>query len=303
MKKGLLIAFTVLSAACAHAQQEAMFTHYMFNTQAVNPGYAGSRDALTATALNRSQWVGFDGAPTTQTLTLHAPVFAGAAGAGLSVVNDKIGPLTNTSVFVDLAYRMKLSDKGTLAFGLKGGVNLFRAALSDLTIEDESDPNFQQGTRSLTNPNIGFGLYYSSERYYVGLSTPKLIENDLESVSSGTEKRHFYFIAGSVFDLSDRVKLKPTTLVKMTPGAPIQADVTGTFLLDDRYWAGAMFRTGESAGILLGANLTQQLGIGYSFDFSYTNSTFEYNLGSHEIMLRYDFFFGQGERVKSPRYF
>lgn len=303
VKKGFLITLAVFSTLFVVAQQEAMFTHYMFNTMAVNPGYAGSRDALTVTALNRSQWIGFEGAPTTQTLTVHTPLMAGSAGAGLSMVNDQIGPLSNTSVFVDLAYRLKLSRQGTLAFGLKGGVNVFRASLSDLTLEDESDPNFQQGIRSLTNPNIGFGVYYSTQRFYAGLSAPKLIENDLEGVSSGTEKRHFYLSAGSVFDLSDRVKIKPTTLIKATSGAPVQADLTATFLLDDRYWAGAMFRGGDAAGILLGATITQQLAVGYSFDFSYANSTFEYNLGSHEIMLRYDFFFGSSERVKSPRYF
>ena len=159
---GKLAAF-VLFACCGHtllAQQEAMFTHYMNNTLAVNPAYAGSRDALTITALHRSQWVGFDGAPTTQTVTMHTPLFNNKLGLGLSVVHDQIGPVKTTSAYVDLAYIIKTSEKGHLAFGLKGGFNFMQANLSTLQLNQQSDAAFQDNIQSKFLPNFGFGIYY-----------------------------------------------------------------------------------------------------------------------------------------------
>lgn len=289
------------------AQQDAMFTHYMFNTLEVNAGYAGSRDALTVTGINRSQWVGFKGAPVTQTITLHSPIYREELGAGLSIVNDKIGPVNISSIYVDLAYRMKLGEVSKLSFGLKGGVNLLRAGLNDLNIIDNLDQSFQSDIQSKTLPNFGFGLYYSNPKFYVGFSTPRILQNNFKENTNENasikDKRHYFLIGGAILRLSETVQLKPTTFVKATAGAPIEADLTAVLVFDNLFWAGGMYRTGDAIGGLAGINITRQIQVGYSFDWSYGLQTGRYNGGSHEIMLRYDFIYKDKEKIRSPRYF
>jgi type IX secretion system PorP/SprF family membrane protein len=303
-----IVIMLALSNITIQAQQDAMFTHYMYNTLAVNPGYAGSRDALTITALHRSQWVGFDGAPTTQTLTIHTPI-SRKMGVGLSIVNDEIGPVKTTAVYVDLAYNINLSEKGKLAFGLKGGINFMQGNINTLDIDDKSDVSFQQNIESQLLPNFGFGMYYYQERFYLGLSTPKLLENNFETNTAtsvtnlSSERRHYFLIAGTILELSNTVDLKPTTFVKVTNSAPIEADLTASFIFSKKLLLGAMFRTGDAVGALVGYNFTDQLHLGYSFDWSYGLKTFKYNQGSHEIMLTYDFIFNDAQRIRSPRHF
>jgi type IX secretion system PorP/SprF family membrane protein len=290
-------------------QQDAMFTHYAFNTLAVNPGYAGSREALTITGLHRSQWVGFEGAPITQTFTLHSPVFNEKLGIGFSMVNDKIGPMNSTSLYGDFAYKINVGETGKLSFGLKGGINLLQGTLNSLPTVQENDPAFANNIQSNILPNFGFGMYYSTSKYYVGLSTPKLLENNFAAnngqgtVAVASEKRHYFAIAGAVFDLNQNLKIRPTTFVKVTSGAPVEVDLTALFILQDKIEFGPMYRTGDAAGVLLGYYFTPQLRFGYSFDWSHSNRTFSYNRGSHEIMLRYDFIYKDKSRVFSPRYF
>jgi len=309
MKKIVILTSIFFLALGAKAQQDAMFTHYMFNTLAVNPAYAGSRDALTITGLHRSQWVSFPGAPVTQTLTLHTPLAYENTGVGLSFVNDKIGPVNKTSFYADFSYKIKVTEKASLAFGLKGGLNLMNNNLSELNLDDAADPAFAANIQSKLLPNFGFGMYYYTDRYYVGLSVPKLLENDFvaNTTSGGTnltsEHRHYFFIAGSVFDLSENIKLKPTVFLKVNNGAPVEGDVTASFIFNDKFSIGGMFRTGDAVGILAGINITDQFTLGYSFDWSFTNTTMVYNGGSHEIMLRYDFIYKNEEKIRSPRYF
>lgn len=292
------------------AQQAPMYTHYMYNTLSINPAYAGSRDALTITGLHRSQWVDFSGAPVTQTLTMHTPLINQHIGLGLSLMNDKIGPVNNTSVFADFAYMMQLSPKSKLALGLSGGVNIYQANLSALDLDQQADPAFQNNISNRVTPNFGFGVYYSRERFYAGLSAPNLLQNNISEITVsngntlvGKEQRHYFFIAGAVFNLSDNLALKPTTLVKFTGGAPVQGDVTLSFIIMKRLLIGAMYRSGDAVGALVGFDITEQLHLGYSFDWSYGLKTNKYNQGSHELVLRYDFIFRNKKQVHSPRYF
>lgn len=307
MKKLIISGIALLALSSLTAQQDAMYTHYAFNTLAVNPGYAGSRDALTITGLHRSQWVGFAGAPVTQTLTLHTPLMSDKLGIGMSIVNDRIGPMNVTSFYADFAYKIKVSEKGKLAFGVKGGANLVQGNLSSLNLDQPNDVAFAQNIQSSFLPNFGFGMYYYTTKWYVGVSTPKLLENDFNSsnIQNAKEERHYFLIAGTVFNLKDggKVKFKPTTFVKITEAAPIQGDLTGMFIFQDKLEVGAMYRTGDAAGLLLGYNFSPQLRFGYAYDFSFTNRTFTYNGGSHEVMLRYDFVYADKGRIRSPRYF
>ncbi len=293
-----------------NAQQAPMFTHYMNNTLAVNPGYAGSRDALTVTALHRSQWVDFKGAPLTQTLTMHSPLRNKHIGLGLSVLNDKIGPTNNTSVTADFAYIIQVNEKSRLALGLSAGANIWQASLNSLELDQQNDPVFQNNISNHVTPNFGFGAYYSRERFYAGLSAPNLLQNSYSEVKLengntlvGKEQRHFFLIAGTLFKITDNLAFKPTTLIKVTPAAPVQADLTASFIIMKKLLVGAMFRTGDAVGALIGFDITEQFHVGYSYDWSYGLKTFKYNQGSHEIILRYDFEFIDKKQIHSPRNF
>ena len=304
-----LVIFCATGYMNLFAQQAPMFTHYMYNTLSVNPAYAGSRDALTATALHRSQWIDFDGAPVTQTLTLHSPFITDHFGLGLSVANDKIGPTNNSSAFLSFAYIMKIDERSKLALGLSGGINVFQANLAELQLDEQSDPAFNNITNRVM-PNFGAGAYYYRERFYAGISLPTFLKNNFSVISQdngstlvGKENRHYFFIAGAVFDLSKNLQLKPTTLLKITQGAPIQADLTAAFIIKQRLLLGAMYRTSDAVGALIGFDISQQLHAGYSFDWSYGLQTFRTNGGSHELLLRYDFIYASKKHIQSPRYF
>jgi len=310
LKKITLVLVLTLGSLAINAQQDPMYTHYMNNTLVVNPGYAGSRDALTITALYRAQWVSFKGAPITQTITMHTPLINQHIGVGLSVLNDKIGPINITSVFVDFAYIMKLNKESKLALGLSAGVNILQASLNSLELDQQNDPVFQYNINNQVTPNFGFGAYYYRERFYAGISIPNLIQNNYSEINQdngntllGKEQRHYFFIAGTMLKITDNLAFKPTTLIKVTPAAPIEADITATFIFMKKLLIGAMFRTGDAFGALVGLDITDQLHIGYSFDWSYGLSTYKYNQGSHEIILRYDFLFFDKKQIHSPRYF
>lgn len=299
-----------LGGLTLQAQQDPMYTHYMDNTLIVNPAYAGSRDALTVTALYRSQWVDFKGAPVNQTITMHAPLQNQHIGLGLAISNDKIGPINNSSIVGDFAYRMNLSKKSTLALGLSAGINIFQANLSALQLNQQSDPTFQNNINNHITPNIGFGAYYYREHFYAGVSSSNLLQNNYSSITQangvaliGQEQRSYYLIAGAVFNLGDNVAFKPTTLVKVTAAAPVEVDLTASFIIMKRLLLGAMYRTGDAVGALVGFYVTPQFYLGYSYDFSYGLKTPLYNMGSHEIILRYDFLRFDKKQVHTPRYF
>jgi len=307
IKKISIISFLTLGSLTVSAQQVPMYTHYMYNTLVINPAYAGSRDALTVTGLYRTQWVGFSGAPVIQTLTAHAPLKNQHLGLGFSVVNDK---RNSTSVVVDFAYKMQLTAKSKLALGISGGMNLFQAQLSSLNLDQQTDPTFQNNINNRVIPNFGFGAYYSRERFYAGISAPSLLQNNYSIVTNadgstliGKEQRTYYLIAGTVIKISDNLAFKPTTLIKVTAGAPIQADLTASFIIVKKLTLGIMYRSGDAAGALIGFDITNQFHLGYSYDWSYGLKTSVYNQGSHELMLRYDFIYGSKKQIHSPRYF
>mgnify|MGYP000552775256 CR=1 FL=1 len=310
MKRLILILGVVFFAITTNAQQESMFTHYSFNTMAINPGYAGSRDALTLTGLHRSQWVSFPGAPTTQTVTVHAPLANNKMGLGLSLLHDQIGPTSNSSVNVDLAYRVQVGTEGHLSFGLKGGLNFMSSNLqSEVTTLEEGDAAFQNNIQSELLPNFGFGIYYANPKLFVGLSSPRLLNSDILSgeVSnfSNNLQRHYYLITGAMLSLNKKetVKFKPTAFFRLTDGAPLQMDFTALFYFKDKYWIGPMFRVTDQVGVLSGLNIIDQFSLAYSFDWSFNSRSIGNNYGSHELMLRYDFMYKTKGGIVSPRYF
>lgn len=307
--KGALHLFLVSAALTLFgekscAQQDPLYSQYMFNTLAFNPAYAGSADVFTAMALSRHQWVGFEGAPATQTFLAHTPLKNESLALGLSAINDRIGPSRQTAAFVDFAYRLKTGVDSRLAFGLKGGLNMYQADLASLsTVEvDPSNVNIQ----SQLLPNFGFGLFWHAPRYYVGVSAPKLLENDFTEASGtavqpATEARHYFLIGGYVMDLSKDIKFKPSFMFRSVEGAPLSLDLNANFLLRERIWFGAMYRLGNAFGLMGQYQINDQLRAGYAFDLT-TTTIGAYNAGTHEVMLSYDFRFLKGRTI-SPRYF
>ncbi len=286
------------------AQQDPLYSQYMFNTLAFNPAYAGSGDVFTVMALSRHQWVGFEGAPATQTILAHSPLGSQNLALGLSVINDKLGPTRQTGVFADFAYRIRTGESSRLAFGLKGGFNSFRADLAGLSTVDPDQANVDIQGKML--PNFGFGLFWHTPLAYVGVSAPKLLENETVEatnglLTTGSEERHYFVMGGYVMDLGRDLKFKPSFMARLVAGAPLSLDVNANFLLRERIWFGAMYRLGNSFGVLGQYQVNDQLRIGYAFDLATTNLG-AYNAGTHELMLSYDLRFIKGRTI-SPRYF
>ena len=300
-----VVALALVSAqSVVSAQQDPLFSQYMFNTLAVNPGYAGSADVFTIMALSRHQWVGFNGAPSTQTLVAHTPIAKEHMALGLSVLNDKVGPTRQTGVYADYAYRIRTGKNSRLAFGLKGGANLYQADLASLSTVDPDAANANVRGKAL--PNFGFGLFWHSKRHYIGLSAPKLLQNEIDAVQAtgivtAAEVRHYFLLGGIVIDLDRSTKFKPSFMVRMVQGAPLSIDLNANFLFRERIWLGAMYRVGNSFGVLGQYQVNDQFRIGYAFDLT-TTKLGAYNAGTHEIMLNYDLRFFTGRTV-SPRFF
>lgn len=301
----MLLLILLLNAKEIKAQQDPMFTHYMFNTLAINPGYAGSREALTITGLHRTQWAGFTGAPTTQTVIAHTPFLRHNIGLGLSFLNDKVGPVNMTSIYIDFSYTIKVTQKSKLAFGLKGGSNFMKNDLNALALHDPTDISFNGNIEKEFLPNFGAGLYYYTDKWYIGVSVPKILENSFETgiTNKAGEAKHYFLIAGTYFNLNESFKFKPTGFLKITEAAPIELDVTATIVYKDKIWGGLMYRTDDALGAMLGMYIKPELAIGYSFDWSFNNPTMKHNMGSHEILIQYDLFFTEKKKIRSPRYF
>jgi len=301
----LLVVIIMGKALEVSAQQDPMFSQYMFNTLSINPAYAGSADRLSLVGIHRSQWVKFDGAPITQTVTAHAPLRFESISVGGSIINDQHGPVKQTAVFADVSYRI-FFDNSKLAFGLKGGGNLYSANLTDLNPLQADDQAFQANISTKFLANFGFGVMWYSKRGFIGASTPRLLQNklleaELPDFRNNTERIHGFLIAGYVWDLSNYVKFKPTVLLKAVNGAPPGFDVTTNFLFYDKLWMGAMYRWNDAVGVLVQYEINNKLKFGYAYDYIISDIG-RYTSGSHELMIGYDLV-RPGRGDVSPRYF
>ena len=281
----------------------------MYNTVNINPAYAGSRGALSIFGLHRNQWVGLDGAPKTNTFSLNTPINDTRFGLGVSIVNDRIGPSDENSISADVSYTIPTSEHYKLSFGVKGTANLLNVDFTKLNIYNPGDVLAQYNVDNKFSPNVGAGVYFHSDKTYFGLSVPNFLETKhfdkdaagFSANSVASEKMHYYFIAGHVFDLSYNVKLKPALLTKVVQGAPLQIDLSANFLFNDKFTLGAAYRWDAAASLLAGFQVSDSWFIGYGYDLEVTKLA-NYNSGSHEIFLRYELFKNYN-RVVSPRFF
>lgn len=296
--------FLLLSIQKINAQQDSQYTNYMYNTININPAYAGSRDVVSVFGLHRSQWVGLNGAPVNNTFSINTPLNNSNFGLGISFVNDKIGPSNDNAISIDVSYTVPTSENYNLSFGIKGTANLLNVDYSKLDIYDLTDQQFQNNIDNEFSPNFGAGIYFYSDKFYTGISVPNFLEtthyDDNTSVSA-KERMHYYLISGYVFNLSPTLKFKPALLSKIVKGAPVQLDLTSNFMFYDKFVIGAAWRWGASISALVGFQITDGWFIGYGYDTE-TTKLANYNSGSHEIFLRYEFK-SKSTKVNSPRFF
>jgi type IX secretion system PorP/SprF family membrane protein len=303
MKRRILLLALLFTGLLGHAQQDAQFTQYMYNTININPAYAGSRGVLSLYGLYRTQWVGLDGAPVTSTVSINTPLNDSNLGLGLSLVNDKIGPTTENAISADLSYTINTSEYWKLSFGIKATANLFDLDASKLNPAQASDPRLQN--YSAFTPNIGAGIYWHSDKAYVGFSIPNFIETNRYSNNNDLaifkERINYYIIGGLVFDLNQDIKFKPAILTKMVLGAPLQVDASANFLLYEKLVMGVSYRWSAALSAMVGFQVSDGLYIGYGYDKETTNLD-NYNSGSHEIFLRYELF-KNNDKITTPRFF
>jgi len=301
VKISSLILFFLGIVLSVSAQQDPMFTQYMHNPVSINPAYAGSRGTLNAVVMNRQQWAGIEGAPNTMTISINSPFIGYNVGIGLSLIYDQIDPTRQIGIYSDYAYHLKVSDKVKFAMGLKAGFNMYDVNTMQLRgAQYEDNPTVEK----MYLPNFGIGSYLYSERFYLGLSVPKMLQNSLsdnKNTLMNKEERHYYLTGGYVFDVSENVRLKPSFTFRMVSGAPLSSEFSGAFLLHDRLWLGAMYRYLEALGGMVKFDITNQLGMGYSYDMTLSRLG-RYNQGTHELYVSYDIAY-RNKKIMSPRYF
>jgi len=311
MKRFLLTVILISAVIClSQAQQQAMFTQYMFNPIAINPAYAGSLDAWTGTAIARTQWTNMPGAPKTQTVSVHGPVKYSRASFGAQVIHDEITVSHHYGVYGFYSYYIPVNDRTKISFGIRGGVSNYRADLTELNVyypemDVVQDPAFASDDFGGWLPNVGLGVYLRSNRGYIGFSVPEIINNTINtSVESiqGKQERHYFLHGGYVFDLSPDLKIKPNFLLKGVEGAPLQVDLNANLLIKEIVWVGGSYRWDESFAAILEIDFSRQFRFGYSYDFPGRNNLGPFNNGSHEFLISYRFIRDKGVTI-TPRYF
>jgi type IX secretion system PorP/SprF family membrane protein len=304
MSLRLITILVLLAVNIANGQQDPMYTQYNFNTQTFNPAYAGTWKSLGFLVLGRHQWVGMNGAPTTYTFSMQTNTKNEKVGLGLNFVSDKIGMEKRLSLFGDYSYGLQINEKSILRLGLKFGVTNYQNILSEyIQFPGQPDPTLIGDTDSRYLPNFGVGAFLLSDNYYIGFSIPKILDNEIEDNYNNltpAEFRHYFLIAGYVFNLSEFVKFKPTFLTKLTTGAPFEFDITANFLLSEKIWLGAMYRPGDSFGFIAQWIFEEKLRIGYSIDFT-TSNLKSFQNGTHEVMISYEI--GKQRKWSDPRMF
>lgn len=301
--KSLIIGLMFCSPIGLLAQQEAQYTQYLDNMLYYNPAYAGQRDMMNFTLLHRQQWIGFNGAPMTTSFSVHSPLRYESVGLGLSVLNDKVGPTNSTWINADASYSLRFKNhKARLSFGIKGGLQLMNGDLASLTKQDGTDADLNVRYKNDITPNIGAGIYYHSDQWFVGVSVPKIMETKFSATDvQYLDQRHFYASLGGYIRLNRMLKLRPSALLKVTPNAPFALDANLALIVYDKFWIGANYRLEESAGALVQFSINNQFKIGYAVDIA-TTKLLRYTYGSHEILLSYDLNVNK-KKIVTPRFF
>jgi type IX secretion system PorP/SprF family membrane protein len=299
---GITLIIVSLTATVAMAQQVASYSQYMFNGLAINPAYAGSHDGLSATALSRFQNVGYPGAPNTQTFAVHSPLLNKRIALGLLAIHDHIGATDESGVHFMYAYRLPVSAKGTLSFGLQAGMVFYRTNYSSLDIYQPGDVAFNDIRDS--RPNFGAGLYYYTKLAYIGISAPHLLNNSFQQNGNFLtvyQNKPIIITGGYVITLNRLLKFKPNALLKFLDSRPVEFDLNANFLLDEVVWVGASYKSSNAMAFMTQLQITDQFQFGYSYQAA-TGPINNVAVSTHELMLNYRFIYNKKGLV-SPRYF
>jgi type IX secretion system PorP/SprF family membrane protein len=307
----------MLISLCGYAQQDAVYNHYMFNELLINPAYAGTKGLLNANAIFATQWTGFSGSPTTQTLSLEGPV-SPSIGLGIHFINDKLGAQSTQGLFGSYSYKLKLGEKFKLSMGIAAGMSYFTLDGTKLTSENNDDPAIPKNSVSTVLFDSKAGLFLYSDRFYAGFSVTDMLGDVIKSkdLLVTSQSRHYYLTSGYVFDLGSRLKLKPSFLYKEDFRAPSNIDLSTFLLYNEKIWIGATVRVGaqvfknngldnslkhrDAIVLMTEWNITDKLRIGYAY--TQTLSALK-NYSGHEIMAGYYFPVKEPTKMKNPRYF
>lgn len=308
--KRILTLFALAMVFAANAQQDAEYTMYRFNGLYLNPAYAGSREVISTTAIYRHQWVNVPKAPRSASVAVHSPLRNNNVALGLIYTHDRLGVANTNNLMLNFAYRVPLGKKKKvkMAFGIGAGFTNYNANLNDVKTQTGNDPSFAGNNLSLWLPNVSAGIYVYSDKFWVGIAVPNLLQSSLGSkfkiydtgASAARRYTHMNATAGYVFSLGRKVKFMPSILMKYVPKyAPIDFDFNVAFIFVDRVWIGAGYRLQDSYSFMAAVNITRQLRIGYAYDLTVSKLA-PFTSGTHEVMLGYDFDF-KGRRVVNPR--
>jgi type IX secretion system PorP/SprF family membrane protein len=325
MKSIVKLAILLLLSNLTNAQQNAQFNQYIFNGIYINPAYAGYREQVNVHAFYHKQFTGVEGSPTTLALALDGSVNNDNIGLALQISRDKIGAQENLLAYANYAYRIKLDNEGIsrLAFGIGAGI-VQLGINGSLLKPDEVEPNQPIGNQSTIMPDARIGAHYSNDKFYVGLSVDHLISSYIDASQYAfipQLKPHYYLTGGMLLNLSEKINLRPSFLLKDDRGGPTSLDLNAFVILSDFIWLGGSYRTGVKLynKDYLQRSLNKQnsvvaavqffkipnFNIGYAYDIS-LGSLSGYSGGSHEISVAY--FFNKRNRNNSksmltPRYF
>lgn len=290
IKKNYYCLYTLIAFMACHtisAQQKPVSSQYMFNGLLLNPAYAGVHDHLNANFSYRNQWVNLEGAPSTTIFSMHSGIKHKNIGLGLLVMNDRIGAHTENAVFASYSYKIHMMH-GTLSMGLQAGFNNLASDYTNLNLQEATDPFF--GVIGDTKINFGTGVFYNSDRFYAGVSIPyirrKRTINDLDYLRSFSESRNYYVTGGLIIDLSPKVKIKPSTLLRFEDGMPVAGDMNLNLFLEEVLNLGVSYRSGDSFITLFEIKLNDYLRFGYAYDWIISDLSY-YTDGTHEFMLNY----------------
>ncbi len=307
MKRIITVAGLFLLAFSAGAQQDVQYTQYMFNQLSLNPGYAGSKDALNTALTYRDQWRQMEGAPKSVMAFVHAPLKIKKIGLGAQLSSDEIGPKKVLGLSGTFAYRLYLGNNGKLAMGLRYGMYNYTFDWTMINYKDPTDPyNTQNITHKLV-PTADFGIYFNSLNYYAGLSATHIFGD--RTITEGVDnpiganaelKPHVFTTGGAAFSLMDNLVFNPSLLIKFVESAPPSADLSLNFLIDEKIWLGTSYRMEYGLTFLAQYNITPKFKIGYSYDAGF-NKIGRVSGASHEVMIGYDFNIFKSQII-SPRY-
>lgn len=292
-RKVLLV--VLMAVGYVHAQKEPQYTQYMYNIGSFNPAYVGTVESPEIIGLYRAQWVDIPGAPTTIRAGANIPFGNEKMGLGINIVNDELGPSTQTYFDVAYSYEIQLSDETKLSFGLNAGGSSLNIDYSKGTFEDPSDNSILGGNYSNFYPTVGAGLFmYHEEDWYLGASVPNFLTDELYNDEVATivdDYMQLNVIGGYVFQLGDQTKFKPAFLVNYLKGSPVTVNLSANFQFIDALTIGASYRFDNAVSGMAGFQISNAMFIGYAYDYN-TNGLGEYSGGSHEAILK--FYIGRG---------